>query len=81
MAGKKPATPVMTGNANIPAPIQLPAMRRIPPRTLPDLDFMQRAYHALLIYSREASVRPKGIKFKRKERNKMKKTGYLDGQD
>ncbi len=33
--GKKPARPVRTGSASIPAPMQLPATKRMPPRTLP----------------------------------------------
>jgi hypothetical protein len=50
-AGIKPPTPVMTGNANIPAPIQLPAMRRIPPKTLPYLRFMGEVYQEIPIYA------------------------------
>src|SRR3989338_2717513 len=33
--GKKPARPVRMGSASMPAPIQLPATRSIPPKILP----------------------------------------------
>jgi hypothetical protein len=35
IAGKNPAIPVEIGKANIPAPIQQPATRRVPPKAFP----------------------------------------------